>query len=79
MAEAFLNWGGGKPNDQIFSPTIRTGSGVARNLKRGGIFPHFFKRILFGRTNLKLIKKLGKFSGSPGACSPGKFLKIYML
>ena len=40
------------------SLTIRAGSGVARNLKRGGdIISAFFQAYFFGRTNLKLIKK----------------------
>ena len=35
--------GGPKTNDQIFSPTTRAGSGVARNVKRrGGIISTFF-------------------------------------
>ena len=37
----------------------------------------FSNVIFFGRTNLKLIGKQEKLY--PGACSPEKFLKIYML
>ena len=61
-------------------PTTRGGSGVARNCKREeGIISTFFQVFFFNRTNLKLIKKQEKLSGGPGACSPGKFLKIYMV
>ena len=43
-------------------PTTRVGSGVARNFKRGKghNFHIFFKRIFFGGTNFKLIKKQDK-------------------
>ena len=56
-------------------------SGVARNFKRGGghNFHILFNRILFGRTDSKLIEKQEKLLGGPGASFPGKFLKIYML
>ena len=66
---------------RLFSSlTTRAGSGVARNCKRGeGIISTFFQGIFFNRTNLKLIKKQEKLSGGPGACSLGKFLKIYMV
>ena len=48
MAEAFLKWrGGGKINDQIFSPTTRVGSGVARNFKRGEHSFHIFFSFFF--------------------------------
>ena len=48
--------------NRFSSFTTKDGSGVARNLKREGIISTFFgKRIFFGRTNLKLIKKPGKF------------------
>ena len=36
MAEAFLKWGGPKPVNRFSSPIIKAGSGVARNLKKGG-------------------------------------------
>ena len=52
--------GGPKINDQIFSPTTRVVSGVARNFKRGSIVSTFFSASFFGRTNLKLIKKQEK-------------------
>ena len=55
-------------------------SGVARNFKRGSHnFDTFYKSIFFGKTNLKLIEKQESIKGGPGACSLGKFLKIYML
>ena len=61
------------------SLATRAGSGVARNCKRGeDIISTFFQRLFFNRTNLKLIKKQEKLLGGPGACSPRKFLKIYM-
>ena len=53
-----------KTNDQIFSPSTRTGSGVARNFKRGDHHFHiYFQRLFFGRTNLKLIRNKKNFSG----------------
>ena len=62
------------------SLTTRAGSGLARNCKRGeGIISTFFQRLFSNRTNLKLTEKQEKLSGGLGACSPGKFLKIYML
>ena len=64
------------------SSTTKDGSGVARNFKTGGgghNFHIFSSVIFFGRTNLKLTKKPGKFQGSLKACSPWKFLKICML
>ena len=73
MAEAFLKWAGPKPMNRFSSPTTRGGSGVARNFKRGrvGIISTFFvKRIFFGRTNLKLIKKQEKLSGGSGGMLP---------
>ena len=40
-------------------------SGEARNFKRReALFPHFFKRILFGRTDLKMIEKEERLLGS---------------
>ena len=45
----------------------------------GHNFHNYFKRIFFIKTNLKLIEKQEKFYGGSGTCSPGKFLKIYML
>ena len=51
-------------------------TGVARNFKKGWSIISTF---LFGRTNLKLIEKQEKLCGGTGACSPEKFLKIYML
>ena len=42
-------------------------------------FHTFYKSIFFGKTNLKLIEKQESLKGGPGACSLGKFLKIYML
>ena len=56
-------------------------TGVARNLKRGGsiISTYFSSVFFFGGTNLNLIEKQEKLSEGPGACSPGKFLKIYMM
>ena len=55
-------------------------SGVARNFKRGDHkFYIFFERIFSGRTDLKLVENQETFQGGPGAYSPGKFLKIYLL
>ena len=56
---------------------------MARNFEKGGggrrNFHIFLKRFFLGRTNLKLIEKQKKLLGGPGACFPGKILKIYML
>ena len=65
MAEAFLKWGGGggKTNDQIFFIYNQGRQWPSEKFEKRGEawFPHFFQRIFFGRTNLKLIKKPGKF------------------
>ena len=42
------------------SPTTKAGSGVAKNFKGESIISTFFLASFFGRTNLKLIKKLEK-------------------
>ena len=61
MAEAFLKWEGPKPMARFSSPTTKTGSGVARNFKRGGGGRHnfyvFCQAYFFGGTNLKLTEK----------------------
>ena len=83
MGEAFLKCvgEGPKPMTRFSSLTTRAGSGLARNCKRGeGIISTFFPALFFfNKTNSKLIKKQEKLSGGPGACSSGKFLKIYMV
>ena len=45
---------------------MTTLSGVERNFKRGPQFPHFFKRVFFGGTNLKLIEKHERLYGGSG-------------
>ena len=66
--------GGAKTNDQIFSPTTRTDSGVARNLKkRGHNFHIYFQRFFFGRTNLKLIRNKKNSRGVRGHAPPENF------
>ena len=48
MAEAFLKWEGPKPMTRFSLVTIRAGSGVARNCKRGqGIISTFFPASFF--------------------------------
>ena len=79
MAEAFVMWGGPKPMTRFFSPIIKTGSGVARNFKKGEgsiIFTFFVERIFFGKTNLKLIKKQGMLLGVRGLAPPENFSKF---
>ena len=63
MAEAFLKWGSPKPMTRFSLSTTKDGSGVARNFIKGGggITSTFFQAYFSGRTNLKLIKKPGKF------------------
>ena len=59
--ESISKVGGAKTNGQIFLPTTRVGSGVARNFTGGGHNYHIFSSVFFfGRTNLKLIKKQEK-------------------
>ena len=54
--------GGSKPMTRFSSSTTKDGSGVARNFeRRRGIISTFFPAYFFGRTNLKLIKRPGKF------------------
>ena len=68
--------GGPKTSDQIFV-TLNQGRQwrCEKFKKEEGHNFHIFSTS-FGRTDLKLIKKQEKLSG---ACSPGKFLKIYAL
>ena len=40
--------------------------------RRGPKFPHFFKRIFLGGTNLKLIEKQRKVRGRSGGMLPQK-------
>ena len=73
MAEAFLKWGGEpKLMTGFCSLTTRAGRGVVRNCKRGGHNFHFFQRLFFNRTNLKLIKKQEKLSGGSEDMLPRK-------
>ena len=59
--ESISKVGGPKPMARFFLPTIRVGSGVARNFTGGGHNYHIFSSVIFfGRTNLKLIKKQEK-------------------
>ena len=63
-----------KINDQIFSPTARTGSGVARNFKRGDHHFHiYFQRLFFGRTDLKLTRNKKNSRGARGHAPPENF------
>ena len=56
-------------------------SGVARNFKREGAKFHLFcqAQFFFQQSELKQIEKIEKDLEGPGACSPGKFLKYYVL
>ena len=55
--------------------------GVARNFERGGGHNfHFFSTVNFSRQNkFEADCETRKALGGPGACCPGKCLKIYML
>ena len=73
--------GGPKTNDQIFFTYNQNRQWRSEKLQNGGGHNfHFFQAsFFFNRTILKLIKKQEKLSGGPGACSPRKFLKIYVV
>ena len=64
MAEAFLKWGGPETNDQIFFIYNQGRQWRSEKFYKrggGGIISTFFQAYFLGRTNLKLIKKPGKF------------------
>ena len=67
MAEAFPNWGGGgKTNEQILFTYNQGRQWRREKFKKGGesiISTFFVKRIFFGRTTMKLIKKSSWGSG----------------
>ena len=55
------------------------GSGVARNFKKGGRHNfHIVLRVFFWKNKFETVGETRKALGGPGACSTGKFWKIYM-